>query len=267
MPVRAWHALCVSLLRSTHIPLDPERLRCITVNDGDFMTDLKIQCSQRCTSWLPAAIAATCLALSMPSHATDLQSYGGQGGDTPYRLECPPQSLLTGFAGHTGAHVSNMSIECRQRDSGTGKLGDIVEPLASSSGIASAGRLPGGAFRRKSCGQQDVVYTVNFLFVRSGPVTLDWLRARCMDPTDSRRPATEFDFPGADVPQLGDSIQAFPDSGWQSCPQGELPVGIHGTSKSYVDSIGLICRAVVESPRDRERDSSDTLRSPFGPAS
>ncbi|WP_147376931.1 hypothetical protein [Noviherbaspirillum saxi] len=226
--------------------------------------------SHSCSGWrrtgIPAVLLVAALGFVLSSHATDLHSYGGKGGNVSYRLECPPGSLLSGFVGLKGAHVSQLSIECRRWDVQGGKPGDVVSALPDPSGALSAGRASGGVLRRKSCPSPQIVYTVDFMFARSGPVELDWLRAGCMDPTDSRRLAAGFDFPGSDVPQLGDSPLGFPKSGWQACSQGELPAGIHGMSRLYVDSIGLVCRPLSANPPVPEQHSPDVHRSPFGAA-
>lgn len=214
----------------------------------------------------PAPLLAAALAFALPSHATDLQSYGGKGGDSGYRFECPPGALLAGFGGHAGTHVNHLNIECRRRDSQSGNPGDVVRPLLDPHDALSAGRASGGALRHKTCPSQQVIYTVNFLFARSGPAVLDWLRAGCMDLADSPQLATSFDFPGSDVPQLGGSPLGYPGSGWQSCPQGELPAGIYGTSRIYVDSIGLICRPVANGPSIPEQGASGVYLWPFGTA-
>lgn len=212
----------------------------------------------------PASLLAATLAFAFPSHATDLQSYGGKGGDSGYRLECPPGALLAGFVGHAGTHVSHLNIECRRRDGQNKNPGDAGKRPLASPGTVSAGRALDGALRHKTCPSQQIIYTVNFLFARNGPAVLDWLRAGCMDPGDSPQLATSFDFPGSDVAQLGDSPLGYPGSGWQSCPPGELPAGIYGTSRIYVDSIGLICRPTAKGPSVPEQDFSGAYLSPFG---
>ncbi|MGV3653886.1 MAG: hypothetical protein ACO1N5_06675, partial [Noviherbaspirillum sp.] len=142
---------------------------------------------------VPAALlaAAVGLAGAAPSRATDLQAFGGNGGDMDYRFECPTQALLAGFAGHAGPVPSQVSIICRRPDA------QAVRPANGNrlSGPAAAGRAPGTAARSKSCPGQAVVYAVNFLFARRGMTELEWLRATCME-LPRGRSAGEFDFPG-----------------------------------------------------------------------
>lgn len=213
-----------------------------------------------------ASMLAVIFSLALTSHAKDLQSYGGQGGDSGYRLECPPGALLTGFIGQAAAQISQLSIECRRIDDRKRSLGDVVSASSDPQGSRFAGRAPGGTQRRRACAEQQVIYTVDFLFARTGVTVLDRLRAGCMDVRDSRRPVTSFDFPGTDVPQAGDSLSSYPRSGWQSCPQGELPAGIHGTSRFYVDSIGLICRPIANGASNPEQDSQGIYFWPFATA-
>lgn len=222
---------------------------------------------------IPAALlaAAVGLAGAAPSRATDLQTFGGNGGDMDYRFECPPQALLAGFAGHAGPMPSQVNIICRRPD---------VQAVPPASGVrlsgpAAAGRAPGTVARSKSCPGQAVVYAVNFLFARRGMTELEWLRATCIESSQGRS-AGEFDFPGSVTPGLGDPLQAFPGSGWQSCPEGELPAGIYGKSRFHVDSIGLICRPAPGSasnpasnpapnPAAGTPAARDVMLSPFGP--
>lgn len=218
---------------------------------------------------IPAVLlaAAAGLAGAVPSGATDLETFGGKGGDMDYRFECPPQALLAGFAGHAGPVPSQVNIICRRPD------GQAVPPASGAGlpGPAAAGRAPGTAAGSKSCPRRAVVYAVNFLFALRGMTELEWLRAMCMELPQGRS-AGQFDFPGSPTPGLGDPLQAFPGSGWQSCPEGELPAGIYGTSRLHVDSIGLICRPIADpaanpdpNPTAGAPATQDVMRSPFGP--
>ena len=235
---------------------------------GEYMSFLNFRHGAR----IPAALlaAAVGLAGAVPSRATDLQTFGGNGGDTDYRFECPPQALLAGFAGHAGPVPSQVSIICLRPDA------QAVRPANGGRlpGPATARRAPGPGGRRPSCPGQAVVYAVNFLFARRGMTELEWLRATCIESSQGRS-AGEFDFPGSVTPGLGDPLQAFPGSGWQSCPEGELPAGIYGTSRFHVDSIGLICRPAPSSasnpapnpapnPASGTPAARDVMRSPFG---
>lgn len=207
-------------------------------------------------------LAATFSIASTP-HAKDLQSYGGQGGDTGYRLECPPGTLLTGFLGQAGTHISQLSIECRRFDAQKGSLGDMVSVLSDPQGSRIAGRALGGGSRRRVCGEHQIIYTVDFLFARHGPIVLEQLHAGCMDVKDSRRPLTGIDFTSSDGSQLSDSTLSYPRSGWQTCSQGELPSGVYGTGGLYVDSIGLTCRPSATSPTTSDQESQGIYSWPF----
>jgi len=227
------------------------------------MTILKFPSNAFQNVHFSAILLATTFSIASTPHARDLELYGGQRGDIGYRLECPLGTLLTGFLGQAGTHISQLGIECKRFDIQKGSLGDVVSVLSGPWGSRIAGRALGGASRRRACGEQQIIYTVDFLFARHGPIVLEHLHAGCMDVKDSHRPSTGIDFTSSDGPQLNDSVQSYPRSGWQSCSQGELPSGVYGTGRLYVYSIGLICRSIATHPPTSDQESQGVYSWPF----
>jgi hypothetical protein len=214
-----------------------------------------------------SVMLAAFLTWSLNANATDLPVYGGPGGQFEFVIECPEGSFVTGFSGRAGKWVDNLTVNCTRLDKQTWKLGGTVAPQAvPPTALRSAGTSPGGSPSSSSCPDQYVVMAANFWFLRqSEGGLLDWFQVQCSYLPEYRPQPYEINFP---FPlQADDGIDtSYPFSGWYACPAGEAVSGIQGFSGLFVDAIGLVCRPLGESPKQREERLHRDLqvyKSPF----
>lgn len=163
---------------------------------------------------------------------------GGPGG-VPFEQLCARGEYLVGFAGREGAWIDQIQIICAVRVS----VDTLDRPTLRG---AAAGGQGGSPFRRQ-CGNwndrpgiRGAVDLVRMDFtVRDGrPSFLNSIAWDC----------SFIDAPGVriDNRRYLVGIPANPNPPGrhivtQTCPDGELSVGIHGRAGQSVDALGLIC--------------------------
>jgi hypothetical protein len=175
----------------------------------------------------------------MPSEATDLDPLSGRTGDvggTLFRAECRAGSYLVGFAGRAGDWIDRLSIACAPW--GSGQLGPIEVHegyFGESAGGGEAfafcpdGAVVGPRHRKRYTGFQGTQATVllHAIFFDCTPVVdgaVGWTGMMFGSSSDVTSPG---------------SVPAPQD--WDSCPEGELAIGIHGYEGLFIDALGLVC--------------------------
>ncbi|MDF0644434.1 MAG: hypothetical protein P0111_10410 [Nitrospira sp.] len=186
-------------------------------------------------------LVALCFVLGLcarPALATDLPVYGGLGGND-FRAECPKGSYLVGLAGRTGEWVDRIAPVCAPWVAARQAFG------APSVG-PSHGASTGGQERHKSCwnefvGRVYVVQSWKIDVLRSDNHYVQRIKAYCASMLPSVK-SMSFYFGDKDPYDENVSFGPFgtrpPE---QSCPAGEVAVGIRTRAGQFVDAIGLIC--------------------------
>lgn len=205
---------------------------------------------------------ATCLTLVGPdiTRATDLPIYGGLGGQQ-VRAECPKGSYLVGLAGRTGAWVDRIAPVCAPWLRGSQAFG------APSVG-PSVGMSMGGNERQKRCtdvGRSLAIQSWWIRLLRSDDHYVQSLAMYC-DSLPTPFPPTNWgprlEFGTFSLPPDADEVVTTgpfpPQPPFQTCPAGEIAVGIRVRAGEFIDAIGLIC-----GPRPQSFGAAATK--PLGP--
>lgn len=191
--------------------------------------------SQRCAALLVAFVACGAV------HAVDFPPQGGAGG-SPFRSECSGD-FVVGVYIQAGAWATAIGLKCASFNASKGRFGEPWNKAFHGAGS----RDP---FKTALCPGQRFVSGMRFGFTRDGsePKYLDFVEVFCA-PVNGRgeRIAVCIDtghgcwllppnMPGGIAPRV--KIHAA-----QVCPKGEAVKGIVGRAGSYVDAVGLVCRA------------------------
>lgn len=214
---------------------------------------------------LAPALAAL-LAFAGTCGATDLPVYGGAGGESYFRVECPQDAYLSGFSGRAESRIEQIGIACGRPDM-------QASPFASPAGAPGpVGKSDGGRMMSRTCPDRHAILAVNFGFLRTAFPSLQKVEAQCHD-QQQQRPVSTISFPHVEeerpvmTPAQRLSARHHLESGWQACPDGEWAAGIHGYSGPLVVSIGLVCKPAGDSaaaPQGREVGKTGGLLSfPF----
>lgn len=180
-----------------------------------------------------------CLIISGPSIATDLPSFGGNGGN-PFRLLCPPDSYLSGFNGRSGDYVDRLQLVCAHWN---GQDLDSVQFPEAFVGLSRGGRS-----QQAICPEQHVVHGADFSTLASDNALLDEFSFECIF---LKRPAPNG--PRLNFTSTGSrgGWSFGGESGWNFCPQNEVAVGIYGKSGDFIDRIGIVCDLTPEAKQNR----------------
>ena len=187
---------------------------------------MKIRVSAITTAALLLAMSAA-LAI-VPAQAGDSEVRGGNGGGY-FRDACESGSYLIGLNVRHGAWIDNVQPVCARWD---GQFGTRYNGGSHGGGGGGPGQL--------FCPVGQIPTALGLEF-NTGPFVAT-VGAACRDAvTDAlgkfveigTRPNGEPTVPVQDQPRLA--------LVFSSCPGGEVAVGIHGRSGSFVDALGLIC--------------------------
>ncbi len=199
--------------------------------------------SWRHLTWLPLTIG---LLASMPSAASAqiyLPPLGGAGGGQ-FKTPCAPGKILSGVELRVADDVDAMRPVC-VTPYGPQRTGDEVVPAAwnGGSGGVRVERLLCPAAKPVVLGlsigvEGEKTYIVNNVYLFCGLVTTD-------NQALEQYPSAIFDGPGYTPPDKffdlseGSNHQTISES----CPAGQVAVGVHGRSGIWLDAMGLICAA------------------------
>lgn len=181
--------------------------------------------------------------------ATDLPYTGGRGG-TYFSRPCPSGSYLVGLAGRTGQWVDQIAPVCAPWLRGSQTFGaQSVGPTAGTSGGGKVVNVGDATCRRESA-NRFAVSSLVIQLLRSSNRLVQYVGALCTSLTPSASlespPFFEFGLRPAVEPR-DEPLHGPIDTGdletsrRQSCPAGEVAVGIHGRAGQFVDAIGLLC--------------------------
>ena len=185
--------------------------------------------------FLTCSLALACTNLATAT--TDLPVYGSEGGEE-FRWVCSPGSYLVGIDGKTGAWVDRIAPICApwQRNSQT---------LGRPSIGRSRGDSNGGISLHRTCRKAGVnnlaVQSWTMLFLRSDnrQYLVRYIAAHCVSLTGSDD-TSFWDFGPHTLAETrrGPYGQLPPD---QTCPAGEVAIGMRIRSGLFIDGLGLIC--------------------------
>jgi hypothetical protein len=193
-----------------------------------------------------AAVLVGFAVIGAPAHADSrLPQIGGRGG-AGFSERCPLGQVLNGFEVRAGDDIDAIRAVCVMPSSPTA----VSAPLLSNGFGGGWHGGGGGSLRRLLCPPGTPV--VNAIQIEaegfpSGTFSVNEIDIYC----DAIGSAGSHDYPsnGVHAPrQPLDNDGAFyvgntldMDTQKQTCPAGEVGIGMHGHSGALVDAMGLIC--------------------------
>ncbi len=193
-----------------------------------------------------AAVLVGFAVIGAPAHADSrLPQIGGRGG-AGFSERCPPGQVLNGFEVRAGDDIDAIRAVCVMPSSPTA----VSAPLLSNGFGGGWHGGGGGSLRRLLCPPGTPV--VNAIQIEaegfpSGTFSVNEIDIYC----DAIGSAGSHDYPsnGVHAPrQPLDNDGAFyvgntldMDTQKQTCPAGEVGIGMHGHSGALVDAMGLTC--------------------------
>lgn len=202
----------------------------------------KHQCSVR--SGLLMLVFALGLALRPElTLATDHEPWGSPGGNY-FRDECPKGSYLVGVNGRYGGWVDRIATVCAPwlpaqktfgaptvgKSFGTSRGGAQKERLCWGFGLNNRAVQSWFVWRNRSDDKYVNAIQANCLSLAPPVAKGNWGFGSLPDLPRTQSPLGGYDFPIF-------LVRSDP----QTCPPGELGVGIHGRAGLFVDALGLIC--------------------------
>jgi hypothetical protein len=191
---------------------------------------------------LPLVLSGLLACAAGEACAAYLTPIGGGGGN-PFDGGCPPDQNLGGFELRTGDYIDAIRPVC------VISLGPKEIRVAPVQPPFFGG--PGGGSRRLVCPPGSPI-VIGLSVVASGKttITVAALDLKCGQAVLGAQPPYEgpsvfYHGPFSDLLATYPSPEDVPKfrTGSQSCPTGQVAIGVHGTSGKWLDAMGLICGA------------------------